>query len=407
MVGAVRSTQLSAALLALVACAAPGGDAAPRTFVVRRDLGGIPTAHQPTARALVEAADALEVGDKERAGARLLGAATGSLQPRLAAHLRAAHHTWVSRSGQAELEASLLAGTAGPLVAPFHAESGQAPGAIQVGVVLSAEQERLDHLLGHLHRFEDWLELSAAGERPPRDRLVVARLLARAGDVEPGAVHTHLRGEAGSLSVFWSAMLRERVWRDGVRPCAELCLVPADAARVTADAHLRWYAARSGAEQLGPGVDRSRFGEDRAPLRLAWADAIGALARAWLVEELVADEEERAEAACTYVAAALRTLADARSGDEPPAHGAASTLELRRLWRAGALRLEQGRLAVDVDATLASARALCTELAAIAVQRDVDRARVLLHGEGLPRELEALVTDVLELPGVERVPVFR
>lgn len=407
MVDVVRSTPLCATLLTLAACAGTGGGVEQRTFVVRRDLAAVPAAHQPAARALLEAADALEAGDRERAGTKLLTAATISLQPRLAAHLRAAHQTWVTGSGQQELEASLLAGTAGPLVAPFHAPADRVLGSIQVGVLLAAEQGRLEHLLGNLHRFEDWLELSGEGERPPRDRLVVARLLARSGDLEEGATSTHYAGEAGSVSVFWSTMLRERSWRDGVRPCAERCLAPSDAARVTADAHLRWTAACGAADQLGPDMDLARFGADRAPLQEAWADAVGALARAWLVEELVADDAERGEAACTFVAAALHALADARRGTGRDAQGTAAALELRRLWSAGALKLEEGRLAVDADATLECARELCHELAAIAVQRDADRARVVLHGEGLPPELEDLVSDAALLPRVEAAPLFR
>lgn len=380
--------------------------------MVHRDLDALPPSYRPTARALAQAVDALAGGDRAAAAGHLMLAAATCPDPHQAHHLRAAHRSWLTGADFDELESSVLGLGTGPLIATFAPENERLR-SIQFGVIEGSEQDALDHLLSQLNRFEEWLGLLSSGERETMDRLIIARVLARSGPMSPGTLHTRLpdsslrRAEIGSISVFWRTMLRERWWRNSVAPLALATLAPGDAAQVSADAHLRWYATRYACYQVGPGPDRELFGEDWGPLMITKADVLAALARTWLVEEGAVSASESREAACTLVAMALRGAADARRGEGPRSHERAGMLQLVWLASRGGIEAGADGIVVNVEATFEAARELAIELASIAVQRDTGRARALLNrGEQVPDFIEAALQLAVVLPFERREPLF-
>ena len=104
--------------------------------------------------------------------------------------------------------------------------------------------------------------------------------------------------------------------------------LPDQAVLVTPPAHLRWYATRFGTYQVGPVLSEEQFEEDWGPLVITRADLTSMLARTWLALEGEVHPQEAMDATCTMVAMAFRALADAELGDAPPAHAAASVLQL-------------------------------------------------------------------------------
>ncbi len=415
IVGPVRFPPIPIACLLFAGCASetirPAEE--PPTFAVTLDLDRVPPAHQPTARALLQAAAALETGDREAAGASLLIAAAGSPQPHLASHLRAAHRTWMSKAGHAELEATLLATTDEPLIAPFWAAPGEPLNSIQVGLVQGREQVPVDHLLANLNAFEEWLGRGNDQPHAATDRVVIARLLGRAGSVAPTAVHTRApagptRGEeAGSVSVLWRTMLHELRWKANVEVTAAHILAPTAAVRVTPNAHLRWHAARFATFQVGPSLDGETFGDVASSLMNAKASTLAALARVWLAQEGEVAPSEKGDALCTWVAMALQTLVDADRGYATPLEKKAAQLVLAWLFERQAIVLNEGRVVVRITATLAAGHALVEELAIVAVQRDVGRARALLkQSETLPDVVETAIEELAAREVVAPVPVF-
>lgn len=415
MVDAVLHPTLILLLVVMAGCAspAPSGPTGPTTFPFRPDTGRVPQAHLTTAGALIRAAQALEAGDRRAAGEELGRAAASSPQPDLAEHLSAASNTWETGGGAERVEATLLRAGSGPLIAPlFVAPSGHIE-SIQLGTVDVDEQAPLDYLLGNLNRFEEWAGIGGRGDRASRDRVVIARLIARGGAVEDGSMHTYLpedsarREAVGSCSVFWRGMLLECWWKPGVKPVAELLLVPDQAALVTPEAHLRWYATRFGTYQVGPRLLREHFGEDWDALVTTRADVTSMLARTWLALEGTVHPQEAMDATCTLVAMAFRALADAESGEASAAQARAARLQLQWLVELGAIVLEEGRVRIDGRVARDASKALITELATIAVQRDASRGRALLdRGDRLPEEWRALYRAAARLPREERVPVF-
>ncbi|HET8796636.1 MAG TPA: hypothetical protein VFO89_03050, partial [Thermoanaerobaculia bacterium] len=196
--------------------------------------------------------------------------------------------------------------------------------------------------------------------------------------------------QAGRTWIVYDNLLPAGWFAARVKPAAEKVL-PSLASRVTADAHLRWYALRpsqfDGGRPLAR-ADLDRFGPHRDALRILKADVFCTLAAGATEEDLA-----------TLLALSLVTYHEAVIGDAPAPHRVASAMLINAAKARGAVRFRRDVWSADLDKLVDVVRALAGELLAIEAAVDVARADALVARYGNPTpELDRTAALIASLP---------
>jgi hypothetical protein len=224
-----------------------------------------------------------------------------------------------------------------------------------------------------------------------------------AGSTSPGSYlpfDRTLNATVGRTWIIYDNMLPASWFAARVRRAADAVL-PSLASRVTADAHLRWYALRTPVYDAGPNLTRAQldvFGGDKDPLRIVKADTLCTLAAGASDEDLA-----------TLLAVAFQTLYEIYAGQAPPAHRPASIALVNWSVARDALRFdrEKGVWTADLPALRTAVRDLAHEILAIETSLDAARARALFakYGTATP-EIDRTVVTIAALPKVTVVPRY-
>lgn len=271
--------------------------------------------------------------------ARVLG--FGQSRDRAAAHRGFDLALW--KQPAADLVIDLGPGeAASDLEAPLHY--------LQAGLVVDTPW--LTALGSRLHECEAaLLPLELRNRHPMRDRVVIAEPALFGGTLEAPKITTRLpqdrgrRERLGALTIVWRGPARDRWFETDVRPLAARLLTPSIARKVTARAHLAWYATRWLASQLGARPNKAALGDDHGPLIIAYADVMATLMQLWLVEEGLQPPELAEETVATFVAMTELRHHEARRGDAPRRHGKAARIIMRGLYGSAVGRTRAGHLA--------------------------------------------------------------
>ncbi|HEX2834471.1 MAG TPA: hypothetical protein VHW00_15780 [Thermoanaerobaculia bacterium] len=196
--------------------------------------------------------------------------------------------------------------------------------------------------------------------------------------------------QVGRTWIVYDNMLPAGWFATRVKPAAEKVL-PSLASKVTADAHLRWYALRPPQYDGGRPLSRAdleKFGEDRDALRILKADVFCTLAAGATEEDLA-----------TLLALSLLTYQEALAGDAPPPHQAASAMLINTAIERGAVRFRRDVWTADLDRFVDVVRAIANELLTIEAQLDVARAHTMVMKYGhATKELDRTAALISALP---------
>jgi len=199
-----------------------------------------------------------------------------------------------------------------------------------------------------------------------------------------------LNPQVGRTWIVYDNMLPAGWFATRLKPAAEKVL-PSLASKVTADAHLRWYALRPPQYDGGRPLSRAdleKFGEDRDALRILKADVFCTLAAGATEEDLA-----------TLLALSLLTYEEAVAGDAPPPHKVASAMLINSARARGALRFRNDVWIADLEKFCDVVRAIASELLEVEATLDVARAHRLVEKFGKPtKELDRTATLIAALP---------
>jgi hypothetical protein len=199
-----------------------------------------------------------------------------------------------------------------------------------------------------------------------------------------------LNPQVGRTWIVYDNMLPAGWFATRLKPAADKVL-PSLAAKVTADAHLRWYALRPPQYDGGRPLSRAdleKFGENRDALRILKADVFCALAAGATEEDLA-----------TLLAVSLLTYQEAVAGDAPPPHQVASAMLINKAIARDAVRFRRDVWTANLDRFCDVVREIASELLSIEATLDVARAdaMVLKYGHAT-RELDRTAALIAALP---------
>ncbi|HEX7831585.1 MAG TPA: hypothetical protein VF787_18160 [Thermoanaerobaculia bacterium] len=216
----------------------------------------------------------------------------------------------------------------------------------------------------------------AIPRKAPEELSRVATLHFRAGlSVASAAPASYLpfdramNSAVGRTWIVYDNMLPAGWFATRLKPAADKVL-PSLASKVTADAHLRWYALRPPQYDGGRPLSRNdleKFGEDRDALRILKADVFCTLAAGATEEDLA-----------TLLALSLLTYQEAVAGDAPPPHQTASAMLLNSAIANGAVRFRNDKWTANLEKFCDTVRSLASELLEIEAKLDVNRAHTLV-----------------------------
>jgi hypothetical protein len=241
----------------------------------------------------------------------------------------------------------------------------------------------------------------------------------RAGDLNHGyqAVADNLPNDArvheqkGSKKLFFKNFMDARV-NYVILPVAQHVMLPAQAAKASAEGYLLGTIMHEMAHGLGPAFARTSAGklgirESIGPifsgLEEAKADAVGMFGLKWLVDHDVLPKSKVEEFYASYVAGIFRTV---RFGIAE-AHGQAEMMEFNYLSERGAIkRQSSGRYGIDYGRMPEVISDLAKEL--LQIEATGDRARAenwFRKYDVMPAELQVSLKSAASVP-VDIDPVF-
>lgn len=245
----------------------------------------------------------------------------------------------------------------------------------------------------------------AIPRKSPAELSRVATLHFRAGESATSAAPASylpfdrsMNPQVGRTWIVYDNMLPAGWFATRVKPAAEKVL-PSLASKVTADAHLRWYALRPPQYDGGRPLSRAdleKFGEDRDALRILKADVFCTLAAGATDEDLA-----------TLLALSLLTYQEAVAGDAPPPHKISSAMLINAARDRGALRFRNDQWTANLETFCDTLRALANELLQIEATLDVARAHRLVEKYGrATKELDRTATIIAALPKITTEPRY-
>jgi len=284
-----------------------------------------------------------------------------------------------------------------------------------------AESRKLAVYERYVPEIQDALPLAAADRPSKRGHATPMEVMDapyRAGDLRYGyqAVADNLPNDPrihqrkGSKKIFFKNFLDARV-SYVILPVAQRLMLPAQAAKATAEGYMAGTLLHEIAHELGPEFARVKgkqvdineaIGPAYSGLEEAKADAVGFFGLKWLVDRGVLPAARLEEYYASYVAGLLRTL---RFG-AGEAHGRAETMEFTFLLESGAVTRTGERYAVDYARMPAAVTRLATELLTIEATGDRARAEAwFARYDKIPPELAAALAKTSGIP-VDIDPVF-
>ncbi len=217
--------------------------------------------------------------------------------------------------------------------------------------------------------------------------------------------------QKGSKKLFFKNFMDARV-NYVILPVAQHVMLPAQAAKASAEGYLLGTIMHEMAHGLGPAfartstgkVDiREAIGPAYSGLEEAKADAVGMFGLKWLVDRGALPKSKLEEYYASYVAGFLRTV---RFGIAE-AHGQAEMMEFNYLSERGAIiRQSSGRYAIDYGRMPGAVSDLAKEL--LQIEATGDRARAenwFRKYDVMPAELRASLKSAAAVP-VDIDPVF-
>ena len=290
-------------------------------------------------------------------------------------------------------------------------------------MIRNGEQSRkLEIFQKYVGDIQDALSL-AAEDRPSKHGLdtpmEVMDTPFRAGDLNHGyqAVADNLPNDPrvheqkGSKKLFFKNFMDARV-DYVILPVAQHVMLPAQAAKASAEGYLLGTIMHEMAHGLGPAYARSSgakadiresIGPIFSGLEEAKADVVGMFALKWLVDHNVLPKDKLEEYYASYVAGIFRTV---RFGIAE-AHGQAEMMEFNYFSEHGAIkRQSSGRYAIDYGRMPEVVNDLARELLAIEATGDRARAENRFKKYGaMPAELSVSLKAAAAVP-VDIDPVF-
>jgi len=240
----------------------------------------------------------------------------------------------------------------------------------------------------------------------------------RAGDLRYGyqAVADNLPNDPrvhqakGSKKIFFKNFMDARVTYV-VLPVARKLMLPAQAARVTAEGYLYAAMLHEISHGLGPSFAHPNgkevsineaIGPGFSGLEEAKADIVGMFALEWLMEHGAIAKDRAAEFYASFVAGIFRTL---RFG-AGEAQGRAQMMELNYLVENHVISSRDGLYEIDYRLMPSAIRNLAKELLEIEASGDRGRAEAWFKKYGaLPSDLKAALAKAQEIP-VDVYPKF-
>jgi hypothetical protein len=284
-----------------------------------------------------------------------------------------------------------------------------------------AESRRLAVFQKYVPEMQDALPVSPEDRPSKRGHLTPMEVMNapyRGGDLRHGyqAVADNLPNdprihqEKGSKKIFFSNFMDARV-RYVILPVAKLLLVPAQAARVSADGYMAGTLLHEISHGLGPAfarggnkrVDiREAIGPAYSGLEEAKADVVGMFGLKWLVDHGAIPSGRLEEDYASYVAGIFRTL---RFG-AGEAHGRAEMMEFNYLLEHHALLPKGERYEIDYARMPLALAALAKELLEMEATGDRGRAeRWMTRYDVMPAPLQAALRAAGAVP-VDIDPLF-
>ncbi len=217
--------------------------------------------------------------------------------------------------------------------------------------------------------------------------------------------------QKGSKKLFFKNFMDARV-NYVILPVAQHVMLPAQAAKASADGYMSATIMHEMAHGLGPAFARTSAGkvsirESIGPiysgLEEAKADVVGMFGLKWLVDREVLPKSKLEEYYASYVAGIFRTV---RFG-VAEAHGQAEMMEFNYLSKRGAIiRESAGRYAIDYERMPGAINDLAKELLDIEATGDRARAENWFKKYGtMPAELQVSLKLAASVP-VDIDPVF-
>jgi hypothetical protein len=269
---------------------------------------------------------------------------------------------------------------------------------------------------------QDALPIDAAGRPSKRGHLTPMEVMDapfRAGDLRYGyqAVADNLPNDPrihqqkGSKKIFFRNFMDARV-QNVILPIAQRLLIPAQAAKASAEGYMASTLLHEISHGLGPAfarrngkqIDiREAIGGAYSGLEEAKADVVGMFGLKWLVDRGAMPRQRLEEYYASYVAGIFRTL---RFGTGE-AHGRAEMMEFNYLLEQHALqRTAAGRYEIDFPRMPAALAQLARELLEIEATGDRARAEAwFTRYTKMPDDLQGSLAKLSDIP-VDLRPVF-
>ena len=276
----------------------------------------------------------------------------------------------------------------------------------QASADLARFKARLPAMEAHLP-LPDHLKTKRGAESPIR----VVDLVFAAGDARK-SVQTiafnlpndeRVRAEKGAKKVLLRNLIRAKF--DAImRPIGEQLLAPAHLGDLSADAFFHQVLFHELSHSLGPAyVDqggerrelRLALGAAFSPLEEAKADVVGVYNLLYMIDEGLLPAELRRPALVSYFAGLFRSV---RFGTAE-AHGLGAAFQLGHYAEAAVMRVDGGRIALDLAALEAAIARLAGEVLTVQALGSEERAQAILERyRRLPVELQALVDGLDGVP---------
>ena len=290
-------------------------------------------------------------------------------------------------------------------------------------VLIRNEQEsrKLAVYQKYVPEIQDALPVDTAGRPSKHGHLTPMEVMDapyRAGDLRYGyqAVADNLPNDPrvhqakGSKKIFFKNFMDARVTYV-VLPVARKLMLPAQAARVTAEGYLYAAMLHEISHGLGPSFAHPNgkevsineaIGPGFSGLEEAKADIVGMFALEWLMEHGAIAKDRAAEFYASFVAGIFRTL---RFG-AGEAHGRAQMMEFNYLVENHVISSRDGLYEIDYRLMPSAIRNLAKELLEIEASGDRGRAEAWFKKYGaLPSDLKAALAKAQEIP-VDVYPKF-
>ncbi len=286
----------------------------------------------------------------------------------------------------------------------------------------SEESRKLAIFQKYVADIQDALPL-AAEDRPSKHGLETPMEVMdtpfRSGDLTHGyqAVADNLPNDprvhekAGTKKLFFKNFMDARV-KYVILPVAHHAMLPAQAAKVTAEGYLVGTVLHEMAHGLGPAFARTAGGKSDIRVAIgpafngleeAKADVVGMFGLQWLVAHDILPKSRLEEFYASYVGGMFRTV---RFGIAE-AHSQAEMMEFNYLCERGAVhRLASGRYSIDYSKMPDAINVLAKELLEMEATGDRERAETWFKKyDVMPPELKATLKTAAAVP-VDIDPVY-